>query len=384
MVYVPQEDSYLLLEQVKKYAQGKVLDMGTGSGVQAIGAASLQRVKSVLAVDVDTKAVQKCKEEVKKGKVAKVKCKQSDLFSTIKGTFDVITFNPPYLPQDKGIEAVDLYGGKHGYEVIGKFLNQVNKYLAKNGFILLLFSSQSKKDKVEEYIEKNLLEFTLLSKQHQFFEDLYVYKIEKQDILKKVEGRGVHSFTYLDKGKRGVVFTGIYRGKKVAIKIKRKTSEALARIENESAWLKRLNKHKIGPKVLFSGKNYLVYEFIKGEFILDYMEKLSVKKCLQVINKCLDKCFVLDSLKVDKLEMHHPVKHILIGRGITFIDFEKTHHAQHPKNVTQFVQFITGKIGLLLGKKGKKIDRQALRNLAQEYKNNPTKKHLNKIKKCLA
>ena len=35
MIYVPREDSFLLAKFVEKYAFGKVLDMGTGSGIQA-------------------------------------------------------------------------------------------------------------------------------------------------------------------------------------------------------------------------------------------------------------------------------------------------------------------------------------------------------------
>ena len=58
-MYSPQEDSYMLLEQLKKYAKGKVLDMGTGSGIQALEAAKKENVESVLAVDINKKVILK-------------------------------------------------------------------------------------------------------------------------------------------------------------------------------------------------------------------------------------------------------------------------------------------------------------------------------------
>jgi len=263
MVYVPQEDSYLLLSQVKKYACGKVLDMGTGSGIQAIAASQVKAVKSVTGVDVDTAAIKKCRKKSKK-----VAWKNSDLFSAVKGKFDTIIFNPPYLPQDTGILDIALYGGKHGYEITAKFLNSVNDHLNAKGIVLLLFSSQTKKNKVEEYIEKNLLEFQCVAKHHQFFEDLYVYKLVKRDVLKVLEKKGIRGLQYLDKGKRGIVFTGKYKGKKIAVKIRRASSKAVNRLENEAAWLARLNKKKVGPQLLFHGPGYLGYEFVKGKLFL--------------------------------------------------------------------------------------------------------------------
>ena len=61
-MYEPQEDSFLLQKQVKKYAKGIVLDMGTGSGILAVEAAKSQKVVKVYAVDIDNVAIDYCKE----------------------------------------------------------------------------------------------------------------------------------------------------------------------------------------------------------------------------------------------------------------------------------------------------------------------------------
>mgnify|MGYP001567581018 FL=1 len=59
MLYEPQEDTFLLQEQVKKYAKGKVLDLGTGTGILAKTA--LEKTKDVLAADINNEAINQCK-----------------------------------------------------------------------------------------------------------------------------------------------------------------------------------------------------------------------------------------------------------------------------------------------------------------------------------
>ena len=54
-VYLPREDSFLLekelITHIKKYKPQSVLDMGTGSGIQAITAKKLD-VETVFAADI--------------------------------------------------------------------------------------------------------------------------------------------------------------------------------------------------------------------------------------------------------------------------------------------------------------------------------------------
>ena len=139
---------------------------------------------------------------------------------------------------------------------------------------------------------------------------------------------------FFAKGKRGKVYKLFF----LAIKVKRKDSEALGNIEREGEWLKLLNEHEIGPKIYFYGKNFLVYKFVIGETILEYFKHASKKEKLRVVEEVFMQCRVLDKLKINKFEMNHQFKHILIGKKVVMIDFERCSYSEKPKNVTQFAQ----------------------------------------------
>ncbi|MBI4158955.1 methyltransferase [Candidatus Woesearchaeota archaeon] len=172
-MYEPDEDSFLLVKQVKKLAKGKkILDMGTGFGILAETALKFG-AKDVLAVDID-------KEVIGFVKSKGIKAKVSDLFSKIDEKFDLIIFNPPYLPEDeqedKEIRNITT-GGKHGYEILEKFLVKAKNYLNENGSILVVFSSLTHKEKVDSILKEKNYKFKCLETKKLFFEELYVYLI---------------------------------------------------------------------------------------------------------------------------------------------------------------------------------------------------------------
>ena len=300
ILYGPREDSKLLEKYVIQYAKGSVLDIGTGSGIQALTAAKSGKVKSVLATDIQKSVIDYNKKNILN---KTIKFIVSDLFENVKNKFDTIIYNPPYLPQELKVKDLTLEGGKKGYEVIEKFLNDVNNFLKQDGIILMVFSSLTNKNKINGLIEKNLLEFGLLEKQRIFFEDLYVYLIKKSTILKTLGKNNIKNVKYFSKGKRGLVFIGNYKNKKVAIKTKNPKSQAILRINNEINFLKKLNEKNIGPKLLFSDKNFLVYEFVYGNFITDYLKNNKKDNIKKTIKNILNQMFVMDKLMINKEEM---------------------------------------------------------------------------------
>ena len=83
----------IVLDEVRD--DDRVLDMGTGSGVNGIVAAS--RSRDVLAVDVNPAAVTCARDNAERNGVAdRVEGRESDLFQNASGRFDLIIFDPPY------------------------------------------------------------------------------------------------------------------------------------------------------------------------------------------------------------------------------------------------------------------------------------------------
>jgi len=174
-LYEPREDSFLLERNVEKFAFGKVLDMGTGTGILAIAAAKNKKVKSVMAVDINKEAVLYVL-DVCVNEGMPVTVVQSNLFQNIDEKFDTIIFNPPYLPNN-GPSDYALDGGEKGYELTKKFLIDAKVHLNENGQILLLFSSLTNKDIINAVLRKEKYKFKQVDLMKLDFEELYVYLI---------------------------------------------------------------------------------------------------------------------------------------------------------------------------------------------------------------
>jgi HemK-related putative methylase len=362
-VYAPREDSFLLEEFVKELAFGSVLDMGTGSGIQAKAAAKKENVKSVLAVDINPQAVK----ELEKKAIKKIKVIQSNLFQNITKKFDTIIFNPPYLPNEEKDPDLALDGGEEGWELIEVFLKQARNHLKEKGIILLLFSNLTNKEKIDKIIKEQTFEKKLLGKKSlAFFEELYVYKLTLKDIY--------------GKGKRGIITV------ENDVCIKEKNPDAKAdTIEKEAFFLKKLNEIGVGPKFISYKDGKLKREFVEGKQLKEFLEEEKDKKrILEVFEKVLLQCFEMDKLNINKQELENPYKDIIITKDykVFLIDFERCRFTTKPKNLTQFLQYIA-KVSYILKERNVNINKEELITLGKEYKKEINKEKLNKIIKEL-
>ena len=136
------ETTAMCVEMIEKhYHGGKVLDVGTGSGILAIAAARLG-ADSVLGVDIDPMAVQVAKENVEKnGLSGRIEIRQGDLVAGLEGVkcefavanilADVIALLAGPLRRHLTENAVFVCSG-----IIKEREDDVKKVLADNGYIL--------------------------------------------------------------------------------------------------------------------------------------------------------------------------------------------------------------------------------------------------------
>lgn len=172
-VYTPREDSYLLRDFIlRQELEGKkALDMGTGSGIIALAMA--EKGAEVTAADVNPEALKKVGEKAEKEQVD-LRTVESDLFDRIKEDFDIITFNPPYLPGEEGVGDEEIWrGGEKGVEVAERFLEQVDKHLSKDGSAYIILSSRSEYEPLVERFDLEILDSEKL-----WFEQLFLARYE--------------------------------------------------------------------------------------------------------------------------------------------------------------------------------------------------------------
>ena len=149
-VLIPRPETEQLAEiAIKTVEEGdKVLDMCTGSGCLAIAIAKGCAGKnvSVTAADVSDAALMLAKENANYNS-AVVHFIQTDLFENIRGRFNVIVCNPPYIRTEEILSLdrevkdfeprIALDGGADGLDFYRRLAKEVNRYGARGGMLIL-------------------------------------------------------------------------------------------------------------------------------------------------------------------------------------------------------------------------------------------------------
>jgi release factor glutamine methyltransferase len=134
--------NYLVRELRYGDLAGRVLDIGTGSGVMAMLLRSLGAT-SVAATDISPAAIATARRnELKNFGDARIDFQHGDLFPPGAEPFDLIVFNPPgwrapsdqlKVELDEKHGALDLHAMFYGDSVLLRFLEQLPDHLAENG-----------------------------------------------------------------------------------------------------------------------------------------------------------------------------------------------------------------------------------------------------------
>jgi len=182
--FIPREETKFWLKKALKELKNenkklKVLDIFSGTG--CIGIAILRACpelcRRVDFGDIDDRALEQIKMNLKINKINpnRVKIIKTNIFSNIKGKYDLILANPPYVAKERLNEVQLLvrkfepkgawYGGEKGIFFVSKFLKLAENFLKKSGKIYLEFDPQQGKEIKKILKGKNY--------KYQFFKDQF-------------------------------------------------------------------------------------------------------------------------------------------------------------------------------------------------------------------
>ena len=146
----PETEEMAMMAVAAAEEGNSVLDLCTGSGALAIAIykeleKSNRKVK-MTAVDISADALELAKENAAENE-ADILFIQSDLFSRIRGRFDIIISNPPYIPtadidtlqrEVKDYEPhLALDGGADGLDIYRRIAAEASKYLNRGGMLIM-------------------------------------------------------------------------------------------------------------------------------------------------------------------------------------------------------------------------------------------------------
>lgn len=147
-VLIPRPETELLVEATLEHAPdgGRVIDIGSGSGCIAITIERERPDLHVISIDrsIDALAVAAINRNRLQSRVALA---ASDLLSAVRGQFDVIVSNPPYVPlgeyEELAVEVriheprIALTPGPSGMEIIDRIFDDSRRHLTPRGHLIL-------------------------------------------------------------------------------------------------------------------------------------------------------------------------------------------------------------------------------------------------------
>ena len=136
MVYPPGSDSVLLADVVPERDGEMVLDLCTGSGIQALAVAP--RARRVVAVDIGARAAAMASLNAMLNGAGAVEVRAGDLYAPVRGErFDLILANPPFVPAPARGPAYHS-GGPRGDRVLRRVVAGLGAHLRDGGRALIV------------------------------------------------------------------------------------------------------------------------------------------------------------------------------------------------------------------------------------------------------
>ena len=150
-VLIPRPDTEILVEEVLKLfgrEEVRILEIGTGNGAISVALASEREQVSITATDCSPEALAVAGRNALKNNVNKrISFLCGDLFEPVRGTYDIIISNPPYLSEEEfnllapGVREYEprraLVAGLDGTEFHRRLIQGARPFLAEDGWLAM-------------------------------------------------------------------------------------------------------------------------------------------------------------------------------------------------------------------------------------------------------
>lgn len=125
-------ESFILGGLVKRCPRRRAVDIGTGSGVHAILASN--HCERVLCVDINPRALTFARFNCALNGLSNVDFALSDVFGSVEGCFDLLTANPPCVPDEAARPGDNFWtGGPEGTDILRRIVQEIPSRLTPEG-----------------------------------------------------------------------------------------------------------------------------------------------------------------------------------------------------------------------------------------------------------
>ena len=164
-VLIPRPETEILIDisiqQLKDVNNPIIFDIGTGSGCIAITIALEIPLSTIIAIDIDERAISVAKNNIEKHKVRNIEFLVTDiLYEKINKKADMLISNPPYIAKEevsglmkevKDYEPlVALTDYNDGLKFYRRFAEIIPSILKDNGMAIMEVGAEDHPDRVEE------------------------------------------------------------------------------------------------------------------------------------------------------------------------------------------------------------------------------------------
>jgi len=153
-VLIPRPETEVLVEEVLQFTSGRenealrIADVGTGSGAVALALAVALKEAHIFATDISQSAIAVALRNVRRLRAEeRVSLLTGDMLEPLRGDFDCIVSNPPYLsegafhclmPDVREYEPKSaLVAGPEGTEMHRRLISEARGHLGRNGRLFL-------------------------------------------------------------------------------------------------------------------------------------------------------------------------------------------------------------------------------------------------------